>query len=87
MMSGLIVLCPACESGELRPGPCLVRCSGCDYALSRDLFLTLRRIRALPEAEPACRCGHPETRRLPSGKLGCGACAEKGAQGRAPRRA
>jgi hypothetical protein len=50
-----LVLCPACESGELRPGPFLVqvRCSGCDYALSRDLFLVLRQIRALPEAEPA----------------------------------
>ena len=45
-----IVSCPACETGELRPGPLLVRCSGCDYALSRVHFLTLRRIRALPEA-------------------------------------
>ena len=45
-----IVPCPACESGELRPGPMLVRCPGCGYALSRDLFLALRRIRALPEA-------------------------------------
>ena len=47
------VLCPSCESGELRPGPLLVRCSGCDYALSRDLFLALRWVRTLPEAEPA----------------------------------
>ncbi len=46
-----IVSCPACETGELRPDPLLVHCSGCDYALNRDLVLTLRRIRALPEAE------------------------------------
>jgi len=73
-----LVLCPACQSGELRPGPLVVRCSGCGYALSRDLFLALRRIRALPEAEqPACRCGHPETRRLPGGELGCPACGEE----------
>ena len=73
--------CPACGSGELRPGPLLVRCSGCDYALSRDLFLALRRIRALPEAERlACRCGQPETRRLPSGEQRCPACGEKGAR-------
>jgi predicted short-subunit dehydrogenase-like oxidoreductase (DUF2520 family) len=84
-----IVFCPACESGELRPGPLVVRCSGCDYALSRDLFLALRRIRALPEAEhPACRCGHPETRRLPGGVLGCPVCGEEeGAQREAPRKA
>ena len=44
-----IVSCPACGSGELCPDPFLVRCSGCDYALSRDLFLVLRQIRALPE--------------------------------------
>ena len=50
MTPNQIVLCPACESGELRPGPLLVCCSGCGYALSRDLFLALRRIRALPEA-------------------------------------
>ena len=42
--------CPACEAGELRPDPFLVRCSGCGCVLSRDLFLTLRQIRALPEA-------------------------------------
>ena len=83
-----IVLCPACESGELRPGPLLVRCSGCRYSLSRDLFLTLRRIRALPEAEPACRCGHPETRCLPGGVLRCPACGEEeGARREAPRKA
>ena len=74
-----LVLCPACESGELRPGPMLVRCSGCDYALSRDLFLALRRIRALPEVEPACRCGHPETRWLPGVVLGCPGCEEEAA--------
>lgn len=49
------LLCPACETGELRPDPFLVRCSGCEYALSRDLFLTLRRIRALPEAPALMR--------------------------------
>jgi predicted ester cyclase len=52
MSPNLVVFCPACETGELRPGPLLVYCSGCDYVLSRDLFLSLRRIRALPEAEP-----------------------------------
>ena len=72
-----IVLCPACESGELRPGPLVVRCSGCGYALSRDLFLALHRIRALPEAKLACRCGHPETHRLPGGVLGCPACRKE----------
>ncbi len=72
MTPNQIVLCPACESGELRPGPLLVRCSGCGYALSRDLFLALRRIRALPEA--ACRCAHPETCRLSSGERRCPAC-------------
>lgn len=82
-----IVLCLACESGELRPGPLLVRCSGCGYALSRDLFLTLRRIKALPEAKPACRCGHPGTRRLPGGVLECPACGKEGAQREAPRKA
>jgi hypothetical protein len=78
--------CPACEAGELRPGPLLVRCSGCGYALGRDLFLALRKIRALPQAEPACRCGHPETRR-PGGALGCPACGKQGAQREAPRKA
>jgi hypothetical protein len=82
-----IVFCPACESGGLRPGPMLVRCSGCDYVLSRDLFLTLRRIRALPEVEPACRCGHPATRRLPGGVPGCPACGEESAQRESPRKA
>jgi transposase-like protein len=48
-----IYSCPACESGELRPGPFLVLCSSCDYALSRDHLLVLRQIRALPEAQPA----------------------------------
>ena len=48
-----IVSWPACESDELHPGPLLALCSSCDYALSRDLFLVLRQIRALPEAEPA----------------------------------
>ena len=79
--------CPACESGELRPGPLLVRCSGCGYALSRDLYLSLRRIRALLEVEPACRCGHPATRRLPGGVPGCPACGEEGAQREPPRKA
>lgn len=54
------LLCPACETGELRPDPFLVRCSRCEYALSRDLFLTLRRIRTLPEApDPFMRRDHP----------------------------
>ncbi len=48
-----IVSCPACESGELRPGPFLVRCSVCDNVLSRDLFLVLRQISVFPEAESA----------------------------------
>ena len=83
-----IVSCPACGSGELRPGPLLVRCSGCGYALSRDFFLTLRRIRALPEAEqPACRCARPETRRLPGGAPGCRACRGEGARREGPRKA
>lgn len=47
------IICPVCGIGELRPDPFLVRCSGCDYVLSRNLFLVLRQIRALPEAEPA----------------------------------
>ena len=47
------LVCPACETGELRPNPFLVRCSGCGYALSRELFLTLGQIRALPEARDA----------------------------------
>lgn len=62
-----IVLCPACKTGELCPGPLLVRCSGCGYALNRDLFLLLCRIRALPESEPADRCVRPGARRLPGG--------------------
>ena len=45
-----IVSCPACGSGELRPDPFLVRCSECEYVLSRAYFETLRQIRALPEA-------------------------------------
>ena len=63
-----IVLCPACESGELRPGPFLVRCSGCDYALSRDLFLVLRQITALPEADAARRRVTKHPRRDESGR-------------------
>jgi hypothetical protein len=82
-----IILCPACESGELRPGPLLVRCLGCGYALSRDLFLTLRRIRSLPEADPACPCRHRETRRFPGGVLGCPVCGEEGARREAARKA
>ena len=74
-----VVSCPACETGELRPGPLLVYCSGCDYALSRDLYLTLRRIRALPEAEPAGRCARPGTRRLPGGVSESPPCAGESA--------
>ena len=48
-----MISCPACETGKLRPDPFLVRCSGCDYALSRDYFKTLRQITALPEARTA----------------------------------
>jgi hypothetical protein len=40
--------CPVCETGELRPNPFLVRCSGCGYAISRDMFRTLRQVRSLP---------------------------------------
>ena len=63
-----IVLCPACESGELRPGPLLALCSSCDYALSRDLFLALRQTTALPEADPARRRVTKHPRRDESGR-------------------
>ena len=71
------IVCPACEGGELRPDPFLVRCSCCEYALSRDLYKTLRQIRALPEAIGELarrRCGHPQTRRPPGGSFHCPAC-------------
>ena len=68
MTPNLIVSCPACESGELRPGPFLALCSSCDYALRRDLFLVLRQIRALPEAEPARQCVAEHPRQDESGR-------------------
>lgn len=80
MVPNPTVSCPACEAGELRPGPLLVHCSGCGYALSRDLFLTLRRIRALPEAGPAGRHVRPGTRRLPGGTPESPPRAGEGAQ-------
>lgn len=43
-------ICLDCGIGELRPDPFLVRCSECDYVLSRSLFVVLRQIRTLPEA-------------------------------------
>lgn len=43
-------ICPFCGIGELRPDPFLVRCSGCEGAMSRELFVTLRQIGALPES-------------------------------------
>jgi hypothetical protein len=86
MNPDLIVLCPACESGELRPGPLLVRCSDCGYAVSRDLYLDLRRLRALPEAEPAGRCARPGTRCLPGGAPESPPYAGEGAQREAPKK-
>lgn len=62
------VVCLACGSGELRPDPFLVRCSGCDYVLSRDLFLLLRRIRELPETETARRGGTERSARDEGGR-------------------
>lgn len=43
------VICLVCGIGELRSDPFLIRCSECDYVLSRGLFGTLHRIRGLPE--------------------------------------
>ncbi len=65
MTSNPIITCLACESGELRPGPLLVRCSGCGYGLSRDLFLTLRfEERELAAFEDVGESGQPVTRRF-----------------------
>lgn len=44
------IACLVCGVGELRPDPFLVRCSRCDYVVSRNLFGTLRRIRGLSKA-------------------------------------
>ena len=80
MSDGHRVICPACESGELRPcGPTLARCVKCDSALGGDLLKTLRQISVLPEAlgGHACDCGHPEMRHLPDGVFWCPACGSE----------
>ena len=71
------VICPFCETDELRPaGPSLARCGGCEAVLGGELLKVLVLIHALPDAlgRHACECGHPEMRRLPDGVFLCPAC-------------
>lgn len=71
------LVCPICESGELRAiNAFLARCSSCEHTLSYGFFDTLRQIRALPEARGrhARDCGHPEMRCLSEGVFMCPAC-------------
>ena len=74
------LICPACESGELRHrGPDLLRCDSCDRPFSSAVLETLLQIVALPDAlgAHACECGHPEMRRLPDGVFRCPACGSE----------
>jgi len=72
------LVCPACESGELRPqAHGLASCAFCDCLFSDAVLKVLSRIAALPEAQGkhACEeCHHPEMRLLPDKVFHCPAC-------------
>ena len=73
------VVCPVCESGELRSnGTPMARCDECGCALSTDVLEIIRQIAALPDAvgDHACECGHPEMP-LPEGIYRCPACGSE----------
>ncbi len=72
--------CPACEDGELRPlSQDSSRCTSCGCLLNGTALLTLRQIITLPDAmgDHACKCGHPEMRRLPDGVFRCPSCGSE----------
>ncbi len=72
--------CPYCERGEvLMVNASLARCTGCEEVISYGFFNTLHQIRKLPDAkgEHPCKCGHPETRRLPDGVYRCPSCGSE----------
>lgn len=74
------VVCPACESGELRNRKTtLSRCDDCGSVLDGAWLETLRQIIGLPDSlgAHACECGHPEMRRLPDGVFHCPACGSE----------
>lgn len=74
------IVCPACESGMLRPRShslLVADCEGCGQALDRTFFRTLKQIATLGEAlgEHACEeCGHPEVFRMSDSVFACPAC-------------
>ena len=74
------VSCPLCGHGEMgMVHPFLARCTECKDTISYNFFNTLRQIRKLPDAkgEHPCKCGHPETRRLPDGVYRCPSCGSE----------
>jgi ribosomal protein L37AE/L43A len=75
------LVCPACESGELKPLRLLglAGCDSCGSIFDDGDLRTLEQIVALPEAlgKHACECGHPEMRRLPDGVFHCPTCGSE----------
>ncbi|MGH3086074.1 MAG: hypothetical protein ACRDSJ_01995 [Rubrobacteraceae bacterium] len=74
------MICPSCESGELRPfGRVSMRCFSCDQVIGGPMLETLRNIYILPDAigKHACECGHPEMKHLPDGVYWCPACGSE----------
>lgn len=72
-----LIVCPWCEAGRLlAEGSSAARCGDCGYAISGQLFRTLREATTLPEVvgRHACECGYPEMRLLPDGVYWCPAC-------------
>ena len=46
------VLCPLCESGEMRAvNSSLARCNGCDGTMSHSFYDAMHQIRSLPETQ------------------------------------
>lgn len=75
------IVCPRCEVGalEVEEQDGTSRCGFCHRATSLEVYESLARIAALPDAvgTHACECGHPEMRLLPDGVFWCPSCGSE----------
>jgi len=76
------LVCPVCESGQLRSpegSKPLSGCDSCGCAFDEIVLGILKGIVALPNAsgKHACECGHPEMRRLPDETFHCPGCGSE----------
>ena len=74
------MVCPLCESDELKSDERSVACcTGCGHTLEKAVLEALKQIVTLPDAlgSRPCECDHPEMRRLPDGVLRCPACGSE----------